>query len=234
MKKLSIGLITFIITSLIWFSFYTKSKSDDPVIMAFGDSLTYGYGDTQGEGYVDGVEEELNNSGSSKRFRIWNYGIIGQETDGVLEQLDDIRIKSKLDEADYFILFIGTNDLINSNGGDLQPLNEKKINDAKPEYKQHITKILSILKKENKEAPIIVLGLYNPYQNQKHIEKQIDEWDQTIIKTVRNDRRITYIPTNDLFKNKKKQKYFSDSLHPNEQGYQLITSRILDRYQFKR
>ncbi|RFU60065.1 hypothetical protein D0463_18810 [Bacillus sp. V59.32b] len=233
-KKLSIVLIAFIIISTVWFSVYSKSKSDDPIIMAFGDSLTHGYGDKNGEGYVDGLESELNDPGSDDKFRIWNYGIVGQETDGVLKQLDDVRIKSKLDEADYFIVFIGTNDLINSNGGNLTQVNDKKIKEAKTEYKKHLEEILDILEKKNKDAPILVLGLYNPYQNREQIEKHIDEWDQLIIDTVKSDEQVTFIPTNDLFKDKEKKAYFSDQLHPNERGYKLITERILDRYQFNR
>lgn len=234
MKKLSILLIAFIIISTVWFSIYSKSKSDDPIIMAFGDSLTYGYGDKNEEGYVTGLERELNDSGSNDKFTIWNYGIVGQETDGVLKQLNDVRILSKLDQADYFIVFIGTNDLINSNGGDLRPVNDKKIKQAKSEYKKNLEEILAILEKESKDAPILVLGLYNPYQNQEQVEKHIDEWDRLIVDTVRNDDRITFVPTNDLFKNKEKKKYFSDQLHPNERGYKLITERILDRYSFNR
>ncbi|MBR8644695.1 hypothetical protein KEH51_10230 [[Brevibacterium] frigoritolerans] len=35
-------------------------------VMAFGDSLTYGKGDKDGEGYIDGLEDELNNPNRSK------------------------------------------------------------------------------------------------------------------------------------------------------------------------
>lgn len=37
---------------------------------------------------------------------------------------------------------------------------------------------------------------------------------------------MIFIPTNDLFENKKKKEYFSDKIHPNEKGYQLITNRF--------
>jgi lysophospholipase L1-like esterase len=44
---------------------------------------------------------------------------------------------------------------------------------------------------------------------------------------------MLFIPINDLFKDKKKTKYFSDKLHPNEKGYQLIANRVLESYDFK-
>jgi lysophospholipase L1-like esterase len=234
MKKLSIGIMILLIIAMVWVSFHLKNKSNDHIVMVFGDSLTYGYGDKNGEGYVDGLEKALNHSDSKKRFRIWNYGIVGQETDGVLKQLDDIRIESRLDQADYFIVFIGTNDLINSNGGDLKQINDKKINQAKSEYERHLNEILTVLEKKNTKAPILVIGLYNPFKNEEQIEKHINDWNQLMIHAAMDDQRITYIPTNDLFKNIEKKKYFSDSLHPNEQGYTLITRRILERCSFTR
>ncbi|MFF2286831.1 SGNH/GDSL hydrolase family protein [Peribacillus butanolivorans] len=63
--------------------------------MAFGDSLTYGKGDKDGEGYVEGLEDELNNPDTEKKVRFWNYGIKG---DGVIEE-------------DKRMIFIPTNDL---------------------------------------------------------------------------------------------------------------------------
>ncbi|WP_158555759.1 DUF459 domain-containing protein [Peribacillus glennii] len=234
MKKLSIVLIVFIIASVTWFSFQSKARNDDPVIMAFGDSLTYGYGDKKGEGYVDGLERALNEPGSIDKFRIWNYGITGQETEGVLKQLGDARIESKLDKADYFILFIGTNDLINSNGGNVKNVNDEQINAEKAGYLKNVKTILDKLGRENKRAPILVLGLYNPVPDNGQLEKHIDEWDREIKDIVKSEQQATFIPTNDLFKNKNKKIYFSDTLHPNEKGYQLITERIVERYQFVR
>ncbi|PLT34433.1 GDSL-type esterase/lipase family protein [Bacillus sp. V5-8f] len=234
MKKLSIVLIIFIVISVVWFSFQSQAKKNDPIIMALGDSLTFGYGDKNGEGYVDGLENALNEPSSKEKFRVWNYGITGQETEGVLKQLSDARIKSKLDKADYFIVFIGTNDLINSNGGDLKKINHERLSAEKDGYIKNVKTILDQLKKGNKEAPILVLGLYNPIPEDRQIEKHIDDWDREIQDIVKKEKRAVFIPTNDLFKNKDKKTYFSDALHPNEKGYQLITERILERYHFER
>ncbi|WP_409305139.1 GDSL-type esterase/lipase family protein [Peribacillus sp. SCS-155] len=231
MKKIASILTAVILISLIWFIWHNQKEKQNPVIIALGDSLTNGVGDENGEGYLDLIEKQLDKN-SNKNVSIWNYGIPGQETDGVLKQLEDERLNTKLDKADYFIVFIGTNDLINSNGGDLHPLHEQRIDKAKPEFKRNLTKILHTLEKKNKDAPILVLGLYNPFPAGNDIEKQIVDWDRTIKNTIEDDKRIVYIPTNDLFKHKEKQRYFSDELHPNENGYKLIANRILERYGF--
>jgi lysophospholipase L1-like esterase len=229
MKKFTIVLAAFIIVSLIWFVYHSKSKKDEPLIMAMGDSLTNGYGDKNGEGYVDKLKQKLS---CKKNIRIWNYGIVGQETDGVLKQLNDVRLKTKLDKADYFIVFIGTNDLINSNGGDLNPVHDRRITEGRQEFKKNYHKIVKTLATENNKAPILVIGLYNPYPNDRRIERHIKAYDQVIKETIKDDKRFIYIPTNDLFKDKDKSIYFSDALHPNEKGYQLITDRILQKYHF--
>ncbi|MGE7764224.1 GDSL-type esterase/lipase family protein [Peribacillus sp. NPDC096540] len=233
MKKI-VGLSVIVLVICFVASMFQASESkDEQDVMAFGDSLTYGKGDKDGGGYVEGLEDELNNPDSEQKVRFWNYGIKGQETEGVIDQLEDNRIKTKLDKADTFIVYIGTNDLINSNGGNLKKISDQKINDGKREYIDHLHKILSTLLKKNKKADILVVGLYNPKKDDQRLEKHIHDYNQSVKEVVEEDKRMIFIPTNDLFENKKKKEYFSDKIHPNEKGYQLITNRILDSYNFK-
>ena len=44
--------------------------------------------------------------------------------------------------------------------------------------------------------------------------------------------RDFFVPTLDLFKNKPKKRYFSDSLHPNPAGYQLIADRLFKKFSY--
>ncbi|HAQ07922.1 MAG TPA: hypothetical protein DCR24_10500 [Bacillus bacterium] len=236
--KTKTSLILFMITTatiLGGFSLYDKNAEKEPgnkLVVAFGDSLTYGYGDEKGAGYIDTLESRLNFQNKAE-FNFTNEAIYGLESSGVLNQLSDFRISSKLDEADYFILFIGTNDLINSNGGNLKPIKPEAIKKGQEVYLQNLTGILKILKENNDTAPILLLGLYNPYPDSAQIEPIIDGWNNEILKTINGEKRITYIPTNDLFKGKAKENYFSDSLHLNDRGYRLIADRIIDKYPFK-
>lgn len=229
--------ILFMITTaaiLAAFSLYDHTSEKVPgnkLVVAFGDSLTYGYGDEKGSGYIDTLENMLDVQ-NKVEFHFLNEAIYGLESSGVLNQLSDFRISSKLDEADYFILFIGTNDLINSNGGNLNTIKQEAINEGKEVYLQNLNGIIKILQENNDTAPILVLGLYNPYPDSGKIEPIIDDWNKEIQETTKEEKRITYIPTNDLFKGKAKDDYFSDSLHLNDKGYRLIANRIMDKYQF--
>ncbi|WP_187445057.1 hypothetical protein [Rossellomorea vietnamensis] len=47
------------------------------------------------------------------------------------------------------IVFIGTNDLINSNGGEMDNLQEEKIRDGKEDYQQNLTSILDTLRRKS-------------------------------------------------------------------------------------
>ncbi|RIW38812.1 hypothetical protein D3H55_00175 [Bacillus salacetis] len=214
----------FITTVILGWANY---ESKEHTIAAFGDSLTYGYGDKGEEGYVDDVETVLNDKYESGPVDILNYGIVGQESKGVLQQLKDPEVREEAAEADSIIVFIGTNDLINSNGGDLNPLHEKKIKEGKDEYQRNLKSILKILRDENDKVPIHLIGLYNPYPENLEIEGYIDQWNKLNIEMSDKFAGINYIPLNGVFKDKSKRKYFSDSLHPNEAGYKLISRRIL-------
>lgn len=205
---------------------------DEKLVIAFGDSLTYGYGDEKGSGYIDTLKVKLNNQ-NKEEFNFDNEAIYGLESSGILAQLSDVGIRGELDEADYFILFIGTNDLINSNGGNLKNLKHEEIAKGKEDYMKNLNVIISILTEQNEQAPILLLGLYNPYPDSKAIETVIDDWNNGINKMIKDEKRIVYIPTNDLFKGKNKKQYFSDSLHLNDKGYKLVSDRILEKYQFE-
>ena len=233
MKRIVGLLFIVLVICLVAYAFQGVDAKNDQRVMAFGDSLTYGKGDKEGEGYIDDLKHETNDADSEKKVQFWNYGIKGQETDGVLKQLEDTEINTKLDKADTFIVYIGINDLINSNGGNLKKINDQKINDGKKEYVEHLDEILSILLEKNKKADILVIGLYNPNKGDLKLENHITSYNSSIKEKVAKDNRLKYIPTNDLFEKKDKEQYFSDEIHPNEKGYQLITNRILDKYNFK-
>ncbi|MFJ7747354.1 GDSL-type esterase/lipase family protein [Peribacillus sp. NPDC097295] len=233
MKKIVGILFIVLVICLVAYVFQAVGEKNDQRVMAFGDSLTYGKGDQEGEGYIDDLKQKTNDSDSDKKVQFWNYGIKGQETDGVINQLEDTEINTKLDKADTFIVYIGINDLINSNGGNLKKIHDQKINDGKKEYVEHIDTILSLLLEKNTKADILVIGLYNPNKEDMKLENHINNYNSALQERVDKDNRLKYIPTNDLFQNKDKEEYFSDEIHPNEKGYQLITNRILDKYNFK-
>jgi acyl-CoA thioesterase I len=59
-----------------------------PVIVAFGDSLTAGYGADPGDSYPDFLEKDLNQSGY--RYQVINQGISGNTTKDGVDRLQDV------------------------------------------------------------------------------------------------------------------------------------------------
>lgn len=63
-----------------------SSNTPEKQIIALGDSLTYGYGDRSGEGYVDNLQWLFNKHYKGK-VTVQNHGIPGQKSDGLLQQI---------------------------------------------------------------------------------------------------------------------------------------------------
>jgi acyl-CoA thioesterase-1 len=63
------------------------AKDGRPVIVAFGDSLTAGYGADPGESYPDYLEKDLNAEGY--RYQVINQGVSGNTTKDGVDRLQD-------------------------------------------------------------------------------------------------------------------------------------------------
>jgi acyl-CoA thioesterase-1 len=79
-------------------------RSDRPIIAAFGDSLTAGYGVDTGFSYPDFLQKDLD--GAGYHYRVVNLGISGDTTAGGLSRIDSVtRLSPKI-----VILELGGND----------------------------------------------------------------------------------------------------------------------------
>ncbi|MFC4075360.1 GDSL-type esterase/lipase family protein [Salinithrix halophila] len=100
------------------------------------------------------------------------------------------------------------------------------------DLKRNLDRILSALREENPDVPVLLLGLYDPYPGPAGLDEYVKEWNKTSREVIRRHPGVTFIPTNELFRDKQKEVYFSDSLHPNHRGYALIVQQILKEYDF--
>ncbi|MFB1082704.1 GDSL-type esterase/lipase family protein [Jeotgalibacillus sp. JSM ZJ347] len=233
MNKVKITILALVVLAAgaggLWiYDRHTPERGQE--LVALGDSLTYGVGDQSGAGYAENLEEVINEN-REEPLTVYNYGIPGQQTDGLLAQLEDEEVKATLKNAEYFTVFIGTNDLIKTNGGDLNPLYDDRIQAGKEDYEKNLEDILSIIREENPEAPILFLGLFNPYPENEEIQQVIDNWNKLSKGMVEEYPSVKFIATDGILKEKSAE-YFSDALHPNEKGYELITKRMIEEYDF--
>lgn len=200
-------------------------------IVAIGDSISYGTGDPLKIGFVGRFKEQFERHRGIP-IQISNFGVPKYKTEDILKQLQDEKIKKRIHESNYIILNIGTNDFRKSAEYKFDNINLVKMNDGKNGFSENLYQILGKIRNENAHGLIIVMGLYNPYtENKNHLQllDLINNWNNEIIIIVRHFDNIIFVPTCDLFSGKPKKNYFSDSLHPNAAGYKLITNRLLDR-----
>ncbi|QFT89554.1 Spore germination lipase LipC [Bacillus sp. THAF10] len=233
MKRSFILVTVLLVIVLISSAMFHKKENPtgkEESMVALGDSLTHGVGDDGGQGYIDNLEGLLEEE-KNIVVRVKNYAIRGQESDGVVKQVNLTNVSQDLQKADYIILFIGTNDLLQSNGGDLSGIDEKKIAAGAKNYEENIEQILTRIRKENPSSPILFLGLYNPYPDSTQIERIIERWNRNSLEVVKKYDKVKFISTNHILKEKSTE-YFSDALHPNEKGYQKITERIVKEFDF--
>ncbi|MDM5328813.1 GDSL-type esterase/lipase family protein [Neobacillus sp. CF12] len=222
---------------LILFGTYTgirgSSASSTKVfnLVALGDSITHGIGDPAKKGYIGGVKVKLEDIQNTP-VNVSNFAIPRYSSDKVIEQLQDKKTNAQIEKANYIILYIGTNDFRQSANHQFYPLDVKKVNEGKGKFKTNLYKILEHIRIKNSAAPIFVLGLYHPYveyPNQQEILNTIENWNDEIDNVAVDFEKTYYVPTLDLFQDKPKSTYFSDSLHPNPAGYQLIADRVSEK-----
>ncbi|CDQ17786.1 DUF459 domain-containing protein [Halobacillus karajensis] len=208
----------------------SMSHPEEKKIVALGDSLTFGVGDESGHGYVENLQQWLDRHYEGDTT-VDNHAIPGQQSDGLLNQMKEASVFKSVENADYILLYIGMNDILKSNGGDLAPLNERQLSKGKKDYENNLKQILDRIREKNPTAPVLFLGLFNPYPDKPEIGGVITSWNHLSESMVQNYDDVTFIETNDLFE-EKSTRYFSDAVHLNEKGYEKLTKRIIEAYHF--
>ena len=156
------------------------SKKSAIEYLALGDSLTEGVGDeTARGGFVPILAGDLEDRYDLSNLVTKNYGVAGERSDQILKRVkNDEDLRQDLSQADLITLTVGGNDVlkvIQSNffGRDL-----------------------------NSDAPIYVLGIYNPfYLNFPEITDMqtiIDNWNKQTETFVNQQDNAFFIPINDL------------------------------------
>jgi lysophospholipase L1-like esterase len=231
MKKF---LLITIIGSMFFSITLTSSTADsDPLkIVALGDSITYGLGDPLKKGYVGRFKDRYEGYKGS-RVEVANFGIPRYTTNNLIELLKYERIRREINECDYIILYIGTNDFRRCASYQFDRLDLKKMDAGKEKFSKNLQRIFAKIRKENPSAPIIVMGLYHPYtdlKKGKQIRRVINGWNREIVRVAAHYEPVTYVATMDLFLNKPKKTCFSDSLHLNAYGYELVAERLFQKF----
>ncbi len=207
-----------------------NANSEDGVlsVLALGDSLTTGAGDDSETGYVGHVTDGLQQA-STRQVTLNNRAVNGYVAQQLLAQLAETKTTELLRKTDLILLSIGGNDLFRG-GETLASLDESLIRSIEQNFQTTFTQILAKIRKENPDAPIAMIGLYNPF-NQLDRSEQTNEvvrrWNERVSKMLANDTNAVLVPTYDLYDANLDLYLADDRFHPNGSGYEMIAARVM-------
>ncbi|HEU4962345.1 MAG TPA: GDSL-type esterase/lipase family protein [Bacilli bacterium] len=202
-------------------------------LLALGDSLTKGIGDPEGKGYVGYLKDSLT-AHDKRQIVAQNLGVTGLESGQLLRSLQSEGVKPMLQEAGVIVISIGGNDVTHAFGGVeqlvSQGIDEKKVVKAQDEYTKNLQEILTIVRNENQRAPILLLGLYNPFEGVFNDGGQSNrlllDWNDNLRLTAQAFPNVKVVPMFDLFQWNTDHLLSVDHFHPNQTGYQEMAARL--------
>lgn len=233
-----------------------KSETKEVIrYTAIGDSLTEGIGDlTNSGGFVPLVANDLQEQYHLNGVQTDNFGKNGDRSDQILKRIKKNEdIQKGLAAADLITLTVGGNDLMKVIKGDVFRLTKDSFKKPLKSYQKEVEKLLTEIRKYNEEAPIYVLGIYNPFYlyfpDITEMQEIVDTWNDGTKEVVTAEKNAYFIPINDLLYKgagdqvgivsseetttsssehdiKNNVLYEEDHFHPNNLGYQIMASAV--------
>lgn len=199
--------------------------------LALGDSLTKGVGDEENKkGFTLRLEEKIEKFNDTDVF-VDNRGKSGRRSDQLLKLIENGHYDEELENADLITITIGGNDIMKIVKANLTELEKQPFDEGRKAFEERLTKIVSEIRTRNKQVPIILIGIYNPFTTLSNevpeFDNIVDEWNETIEQIANSTQKACFVKVNDLFDSNSNMIYHSDFFHPNSYGYTMITERIV-------
>lgn len=207
-------------------------KLKDIRYVALGDSLTEGVGDERGnQGYVGRLKKEMKTWQGVKSVTVTNTAKRGRRSDQLIQQIQSGEIDHALKKADIISLTIGGNDLMKVVRANITDLKKDYFDKERPNFQQRYEKIMKLIRERNPNAPIIIIGVYNPLsiftKEKSDMNTIMNEWNSDIRRFSNQDPYSVYVSVEDLFDSNANMVYHTDFFHPNAKGYDQMTARII-------
>lgn len=199
-------------------------------VLFFGDSITWGAWDKEG-GWVARikkfVDEKVIDSNFEYYHDIYNVGISGDNTSGLLERFE-AEAKNRIDEdSETALIFaIGVNDSqFVENVGNRTPIEQ---------FQENLKKLIDKAKKITEK--IVFVGLF-PVDDSKltptswELDKSykledVGKYNQAI-KNICESENVDFVDVYEEFVGKDYKSLLIDGLHPNTEGHKEIFDKVL-------
>jgi lysophospholipase L1-like esterase len=188
-------------------------------ILAFGHSVTYGKGDTEG-GWTQRLDRELKNFNIENK--VYNLGIPGNTTKQLLDRSEELN-RRIYPEADALILIqIGANDLQKEEG-------ELRVPPRK--FEENLQKIISKAKDLSNHVMLIGDGYTTiedslPWAPEKKVKDERAKKYHLIREKVAEKEETRYLSIRRNWTKEKWKSYLHDGVHPNNRGHQEIRKMV--------
>mgnify|MGYP001476102649 CR=1 FL=1 len=177
------------------------ASSDRPKIVAFGDSLTAGFGLTEKESYPYLLQQKLNADGYN--YEVVNAGVSGETSLGGLERIDWVL---EMDNVEILILELGANDLLRG-----VPVEKMK---------ENLDKIIRRAKEKN--VRVLLCGMFAPPTVGADYQRAYNN----AFPDLAAKHEVDFLPF--ILENValKKELNQSDGIHPNAEGEKIMTENV--------
>lgn len=205
-------------------------SNKDLNIVAVGDSLTQGVGDSRNQGgYVGMIDRTINED--EQQATIQNFGKRGDRTDQLLHRLKDPKVATSVSEADIVLITIGANDIMQVVKENFTHLTYDQFAEDRVDYEKRLRAVFDEIQSLNDEADVYLIGFYNPFAKYfpdiKELGIIVDDWNTVGENMTDEYPNISYIPTKDLFTDDTIELFADDHFHPNDIGYERMARRVL-------
>lgn len=175
--------------------------SDKPKIVAFGDSLTAGFGLTENESYPYLLQQKLKDDGYD--YEVINAGVSGETSLGGLERIDWVL---ETGNVKILILELGANDLLR----------------GVPVAKMRANLDEMIRKARAKNVKVLLCGMLAPPTMGSDYQRDFN----AVFPDLANEHKVTFLPF--ILENiaLKKELNQADSIHPNAEGEKIMTDNV--------
>lgn len=200
-------------------------------LLGLGDSLTEGIGDPAGEGYIGIVKEKLESKYNVK-VELKNAAKKGQRSDQLLKKVKKKGTMEEIAEADLIFLTIGGNDVMKVFQNHFFHLNVHLFEKQSEDFAGNLNEIIQMIRDKNSDAPIFMIGLFNPYFNYfseiVEINEIIQIWNEKSLEILEQYANTYFIPIESLFLTENDELLHDDNFHPNRRGYEQIANQLLN------
>jgi acyl-CoA thioesterase-1 len=175
--------------------------TDRPKIVAFGDSLTAGFGVSEKESYPYLIQEKLNADGYD--YEVINAGVSGDTSIGGLERIDWVL---EMENVEVLILELGANDLLRG-----VPV---------PKMKENLDKIIT--KAKEKGVKVLFCGMLAPPTMGEEYQREYT----AAFPDLANRHQVKFVPFVLEGVALRRELNQADGIHPNPAGTRIMADNI--------